>query len=328
MAKPIAGSEAKKRKYPKLLYIMPPLLILAAFALFCAFAGRGAGPNGDKAAASVNSARICFLDVGQGDSATVVGRDACVLIDTGDSSYSNALTDRLNKSGIKAIDALIGTHPHGDHIGGFEAVVTSFDIGRVYMPRVTNNTRAFEQALKCVAAKKMKINAPSPGDVLELSGGVAITFLGPVMEDEAEINNSSIIIRVEMEASNPFYVTERGGDGSGGNDGGGGRHPLKVRNDGVLSVLFMADAEHGAERLLIDSGADIRADILKIGHHGSATSTSAELLSAVAPSCAIIQCGEGNPYGHPDPAVLEMLADKNITVLRSDIHGAVTFYTD
>ncbi|MCL2058356.1 MAG: MBL fold metallo-hydrolase [Oscillospiraceae bacterium] len=241
-----------------------------------------------------NRAAVCFIDVGQGDSILITGGDGgAVLIDAGEEAYADAVLRQLDARGVTKIDALIGTHPHSDHIGGLASVIDSYEIGALYMPRVTNNTKQFEKTITAAAEKGLRITAPSPGDELVVSDGLKLMFLGPRPGGEGSINDNSIIIKAVFSEGPSFLIT--------------------------------GDAERDAERFLLDSGADLRADVLKVGHHGSATSTGADFLSAVNPVYAIIQCGGDNPYGHPDASVLELLAERGVSVLRTDISGTVTF---
>jgi len=251
----------------------------------------------DKSAAFVR-----FIDVGQGDSILINSGGAAVLIDAGEEEYSSEVIRQISDQGITKLDVLVGTHPHSDHIGGLDKVIEAFDIGEFYMPRVTNNTRQFEEVIMAAAAKSLRITAPIPGDALELAGGLMLYFLGPVFEDAGYINDSSIIIKAVF--------------------AGEGKQEY--------SFLFAADAESLAERLLLENNADIGAgsgaDVLKVGHHGSATSTGRDFLAVVDPAYAVIQCGAGNPYGHPDPGVLDLLDEQGATVMRTDLSGTITFY--
>jgi competence protein ComEC len=298
---------------------MPPLLMMAAFAaLLAIFAlvARNAG-IGRTAESGRAAAAVCFMDVGQGDAIFIGGGASNVLIDTGDQPHSEALAGSLRGRGVTSIDAIICTHPHNDHIGGLEAIIGSFGVGRIYMPRVISNTRTFERAMGAIGDRRLDITAPGAGDALELPGGIRLAFLGPMREDDMDINNSSIIVKAELEMGGPIKVTA---------EAGGLELPeFRAGGGGTLTILLMADAEREAERLLLESGADVRADVIKIGHHGSVTSTGEEFLAAVNPSYAVIQCGGDNPYGHPDAAVIDLLTSRGITILRTDVHGAITF---
>jgi len=314
------GRPAKRNIY---IYMLP-VFILAAFAFLylirgaLAGAGKPGGVSGNDADGR-GGAGICFFDVGQGDSIFLWSGEASVLIDTGEQKYGGMLIDELRRRGVSRIDVLIGTHPHGDHIGGMHDIIGAFSIGKLYFPHVYNNTKQFEQALTAVARKGLRINAPADGETLTLPGGMELSFLGPAFEDGANINNSSIVIKAVFTGVEALTLET----------GAGGRDTVPPGGDsggGTFTVLLTADTEHDAEAYLLECGADLSADVLKVGHHGSATSTGAEFLEAVNPSYAVIQCGGDNPYGHPDAGVVDLLASRNATILRTDVDGTVSFY--
>ena len=304
------------------VYLLPALALAAlAFILLIyeALAGGGGGGNGGAAGpgtpAAGAGAFVCFIDAGQADSILLSSGEAVALIDAGEESGGGELTSKLRGLGVSKIDALIGTHPHSDHIGGMPAIIGAFEIGDIYFPRVYNNTRIFEKTLEAVAGAGLKINAPSPGDALELPGGLKLTFVGPVAEDDAKLNDSSLIIKAELATAGELtLITDNGAP-----------RAVAAGQGGKFTVLLAGDAEYEAESLLLESGADVRADVLKAGHHGSATSTGADFLAAVDPAFAVITCGRDNPYGHPDRAVLDLLESRGVTVFRTDESGSITF---
>lgn len=338
--------------------IVSLLLLLAAFAataiLFIILnGGGGKGRRGREARTDGGSAAsVCFIDLGQGDSALIEAGGAYVLIDTGEEENADALVRRLKQRGVARIDVLVGTHPHSDHIGGLDIIIDTFDIGDVFMPAVTNNTVKFEKVLKALERKGLGVTAPKPGDALSLPGGLTLCFLGPIVEDGRNLNNSSIVLKAvfaptgadgagDAAAASGADVGGAGADGVGevaaagaGADMGGAGDAAAVGADvaragdvaaAAVAFLFTGDAELDAERLLLGSGADLSADVLKVGHHGSATSTCDDFCAAVNPIYAVIECGKGNPYGHPDADVLNTLAAHGATTFRTDVSGSITF---
>lgn len=244
--------------------------------------------------------KAIFINVGQGDSELIILPDGkTMLIDAGSASESDTVIECLNANKIEKIDYLIGTHPHEDHLGGMEDVIRSFDIGYFYMPLLaeddTPTTRYYESLLDCVIEKNIQITPVTAGVVISESGGVRIECLAPLDESYAEINNYSAVIKLTYNSA---------------------------------SFLFTGDAEGVSEKELLKSGADLSADVLKCGHHGSDSSTGENFLKAVSPHFAIISCGKNNQYGHPHASTLTSLDKLDVTVLRTDLSGTVMFESD
>lgn len=235
--------------------------------------------------------KIYYLDVGQADSTLLINNGKTMLIDTGNYDDSKFVIGYLNNLGIKKIDYLIGTHPHEDHIGSMASIIKNFDIDKIYMPDVVTTTSFFENVLIEVKNKGYFIETPKEGDSFNL--GEAVVDVLYLDNDEDNFNDDSIILRVKF-GSNKF--------------------------------LFMGDASSKVEEKILNK--NLSADILKVGHHGSSTSTSNEFLKYVNPKYAIISVEKNNSYGHPSELVLKKLNDKNISILRTDECGTIVVESD
>ena len=263
------------------------------------FPTTGAPPSGGPAAPPGSSGEgafsdggmaVHFIDVGQGDSILAESDGHFLLIDAGENDQGDTVISYLEEAGVEALDYVIGTHPHSDHIGGLDDVIRAFDVETVILPPVEHTTKTFEDVLDAIEEKDLSITLPVPGDSYEL-GGAAFTILAPQRDYGDDLNNWSVGLRLAC------------GDGA---------------------FVACGDAEAQAEEDMAASGLALSADVLKIGHHGSSTSTSDAFLKAVSPAFAVISCGEGNSYGHPHKETLEKLEAAGIQVLRTDLLGDIT----
>ena len=235
---------------------------------------------------------VHFLDVGQADSILVqLPNEQVMLIDGGNKGDADSIINYLHLHNITLIDYLVATHPHADHIGGLPAIIEAFDISSVYAPRVSNNTQAFEGFLRVIESKDLQIDtAIADVSILNLPD-LKIDIVAPVREDYKELNDHSAVIKITFDN---------------------------------VSFLFVGDATTASER---DITADISSDVLKVGHHGSDTSTSVEFLRKVAPTYAVISVGN-NSYGHPSDTTMSRLDDAGINVFRTDLQGTLIFTTN
>lgn len=228
--------------------------------------------------------KIYFIDVGQADSTLVIDNDKTMLIDAGTNDQGENVVQFLKNKGITKIDYLIGTHPHEDHIGGLDNVIDTFDIGTIYMPKVQTNTKTFESVLDSISNKGLKITTPNVNDIFKLSD--AECQIMSTVNDESNLNLSSIVIRMTY---------------------------------GEQSYLFMGDAEKENEQ----TRNWPQTNVLKVGHHGSDTSTTKNFLSQVKPEIAIISVGKDNSYGHPKQIVLDKLSNIGAEIYRTDTSGTI-----
>jgi competence protein ComEC len=231
---------------------------------------------------------VSFLNVGQADCTVIQYGNSTMIIDAGGNSGAASLVTKLKSMGITKFDVVIGTHPHEDHIGGLDAVINNFDIGTIYMPRVSNNTKTFEDVLTAIKNKGLTVTTPVPGAIFTLGGAVQCTSLAPNSQSYSELNSYSIVLKVTFS----------------------GR-----------AFLFTGDAEVDSEREMLAKGYDLKAEVLKVGHHGSTSSTSAEFLKAVSPKYAVIFVGIDNTYGHPHQETLDKLIAAGVKIYRTDLSG-------
>lgn len=233
--------------------------------------------------------KIFYFDVGQADCSLIMNNGKTMLIDAGNNEDGPLIVECLKELGIEKIDYLIGTHAHEDHIGGLDDVISAFSIGTIYMPKVQTNTQTFEDVLTIIESKNLTIKTPKIGESFSLDDCNCTIVC---VDNETEnLNLSSIVLRL-------LYGTQ--------------------------SFLFMGDAEiQNEESITWD-----KTNVVKIGHHGSDTSTSEEFLSQVQPEIAIISVGERNDYGHPKEEVLNRLQQKNVNILRTDTDGTIVLTCD
>ena len=277
------------------------VLFLCVFLLAAAGCG---GPSFDQPpppetgqAPDITTGRMLvhFLDVGQGDSIFVqLPNGQNMLVDAGPRDEGADVVNHLKKAGVEKIDYLVATHPHEDHIGGMSAVFQRFDIDRFYMPKVTHTTKTYEDLVKAVQAEGLKINKATAGVEIINSGGLRAEMKAPNSPSYEEMNNYSAVIKLSY---------------------------------GRVSFLLTGDAEEQSEKeMLLAYGTSLKADVLKVGHHGSNTSTSPAFLNAVKPGYAVISNGKGNEYDHPHAETLQSLS--GVRVFRTDLNGDVVFSTD
>lgn len=236
---------------------------------------------------------VWFFDVGQADASLIRLPDGrYVMIDTGSNDSENLLSAYLKDLGVKKIDALFLSHGHEDHIGGADLLIRKYDVPQVIINQYPDDSVSAEKLLESVKDKSLKLSVPENGEVFTY-GDVSVTAMLPHSEEK---NNDCAVYRV-------CY--------------------------GDVVILYMGDTEaNGEELLLIDYPSILKSDILKVGHHGSATSTTQALLRAVTPDYAVISCGIANEYGHPSKTVLDRLGSIGCRISRTDLDGTVVFRTD
>lgn len=239
--------------------------------------------------------KICFIDCGQGDAILIKSPEGqYMLIDGGGSDEGKNIINFMRSQGVEQLAVVVGTHPHSDHIGGLAEIVNSFPVGKVYLPRVTHNTKSFEALLEAVRGQNLKINTARQGVQIPLEGLKAY-FLAPAGDNYDELNNYSAVVRIDY---------------------------------GENSFIFTGDAEEVSEQEMLNSKQNLDADVLKVGHHGSSSSTSPEFLRAVSPQYAVIMCGAGNDYGHPHQETLKSLNNSGAKIYRTDLNGTIIVSSD
>ena len=235
--------------------------------------------------------QIWFLDVGQADSILIQNGDANMLIDAGNNEDGKKLVSYFQSLGIETFQYVIGTHAHEDHIGGMDDIIDNFDIDTFYMPDAITTTATFESVLDSLEAKNIAFQTPSIDSIFKLGNAtIDVLYVGT---DDSDLNNTSIVLKLTY---------------------------------GNTSILFMGDAEKEVETII--EKKDISADVLKVGHHGSNTSSSKTFLEKVNPSYAIISVGTGNSYGHPSNTTIQNLENQNIQIYRTDENGTIIMTSD
>ncbi|TVR38976.1 MAG: MBL fold metallo-hydrolase [Bacteroidia bacterium] len=236
---------------------------------------------------------VHFIDVGQGDAIFVSTPVKNLLVDGG--VRNSGVVEYLKSLDVESIDYVIGTHPHADHIGGLIGIFHEFEIGEVFDPGVVHTTNTFHEYLATIDLYDIPFTIGRKGMERELSPNAYFELLHPVSPSSNHLNNASIVARVHL---------------------------------GNIRILLTGDLEKEGEADVLKDPDLLQSHILKVGHHGSNTSSTMPFLLAVNPRVSVIQCGEDNPYGHPHQPVLERLAAIETQVYRNDLHGHVIIETD
>lgn len=235
---------------------------------------------------------INYLDVGQGDSSFIeLPNGKTMLIDAGNPENGEDIRKYIKSKNYSKIDYLVATHPHSDHIGGMEKIIKNLEIGKIYMPEVAATTDIFYDLLTAIDNKNLTIQTAKSGVNILSEDDLSIDILSPAKERYEEINNYSAVIMI------------------------------KYKNN---KFLFMGDAEKIIEKEIYDM--DIKADVLKVGHHGSRTSSGKTFINKVSPTYSVISVGRDNSYNHPNKNVIQTL--KNTNILRTDESGNITIVSD
>lgn len=239
------------------------------------------------------SFQVHFIDVGQADAALVVCDGHAMLIDGGNAEDSDLVYSYLERHGVNHLDYMVASHAHEDHIGGLSGALNYATVGTAFCPVTEYGSKVFQSMVKYLDDQEKALTVPEPGERFTL-GSAWVEILGPVKEYD-DTNDTSIVLRIDY---------------------------------GETSFLFTGDMETGAEQDLMESGADVRATVLKAGHHGSDTSTSYQFLREVMPKYTVISVGEGNSYGHPSDEVLSRFRDAGTEVYRTDMQGHIIAVSD
>ncbi len=237
---------------------------------------------------------VHFIDVGQGDAIFVETPGKVMLVDGGwgDSGVVEYLLDLE----VEYIDIVIGTHPHADHIGGLVDVFYEFEVGEVIDPGITHTTQTFQNYLNVIDLYDIPFTVGRKGMEWDLSERAHMKLVHPVDPAESPTGNSTVLNNASIVA----HLTL-----------------------GEVTVLLTGDAEENAENEMLKEQELLASDILKVGHHGSNSSSKMEFLQAVDPAISVIQCGAGNPHGHPHDPVIDRLDAIGTEVYRTDLHGNI-----
>ena len=236
---------------------------------------------------------VHFIDVGQALSVLVECDGQFMLYDGGNVDDGSLVVSYLQSQGVEQLEYVFCSHAHEDHVGGLAAALAYFPAYHVYSPVTDASTKCFQDFVKYTQQQGLQVEVPAVGTMWPL-GGATVTMLGPVAQ-YSDTNDTSIVLRIDY---------------------------------GSTSFLLTGDMEKTAETDLVNSGANLRADVLQVGHHGSSTPTSYLFLNAVLPEMGIISCGVNNKYGHPHEETLSILRDAGVDVYRTDLQGTITIGSD
>ncbi|MDR0947125.1 MAG: MBL fold metallo-hydrolase [Ruminococcus sp.] len=244
-------------------------------------------------------AKVHFINVGQGDSELIINGTDAVLIDAGESDYGQTVTDYIKALGITELKYIVATHPHSDHVGGLPVVIENFTVGEIFYPVLPESmvptTKTWENVLTAAETADVPMNEVSAGFTFSV-GKAEFTVVSPQKDSQfSDLNDYSVVLKMDF---------------------------------GKTNWLFTGDAEAPAEKSMLASGLDISAEVLKIGHHGSANSSTAEFLEAVKPQVCVIEVGAGNSYGHPTDSALRRLSEVTGKIFRTDISGDIVLNSD
>lgn len=252
--------------------------------------------NDNKIEESKGDLKVHYIDVGQADCIYIdMPNGKNVLIDAGNRDDREVIKKYLDGLNVDKIDYFVLTHPHEDHIGSAPDVINNYNVGTVYMPDYTVTTKIFESTITAIKDNKVKAVKAVGGEYIVNENDLKLQILAPNSAEYKETNEYSIVTK------------------------------LTYKNN---SFIFTGDAEKVSEQEMINKGYDLKADVLKVGHHGGRTSTTEEFLKLVSPTYAVIQCGKDNDYGHPHKEVLDRLNRAHVDIYRNDLLGTIVASSD
>lgn len=237
--------------------------------------------------------KIHYLDVGQGDSIFIeLPNNETMLIDAAESNQSENIINYLKNLNYQKIDYVIGTHPHTDHIGGLKDIINTFEIGKIYMPKVVSTTKTYENLLQTIKDKNLKINTAKAGTSIIDTDTLKINILAPNNDTYTELNNYSVVTKITY---------------------------------GTTKFLFMGDAEKLSENEIKE---DVTADVIKIGHHGSSTSSGINFIKKVNAKYGIISVGLNNKYNLPKEETITNWENSGTKIYLTSTNGTITAISD
>lgn len=240
---------------------------------------------------NVSNMTVTFMNVGQGDSEYIVSPTGkTMLIDAGDANKAYMITTEID---VKKIDVVVATHPHADHIGGMKTIFNTYTIGSFIDSGYPYTSSTYENMLTAIEQKKINYSTVKSGDTINFDPVVKVNVLNPQPKFFDEINDNSVVLQ------------------------------MTYKN---VSFLFAGDTQLNAETMYAKNLQHV--NVLKVAHHGSATSTGAYLISKTHPNVSVISVGADNNYGHPDTYTIKRLVNDNSTVYRTDKDGYITITTD
>ena len=270
---------------------------LLAALLLCSLLFAGcANTQSDAQSQSPEPLVIHFVDVGHADCTLLSVGETTILIDGGNTGTSYDVLKYLRQLGVEELDLIVNTHPHGDHLGGIPTVMNNLPTKEVWCSTTSFDTYLYDQFKNAANKQELTIRKPAPGTVYS-ADGLVITVLGPLEEESAysDLNDTSLVLMVQY---------------------------------GEKKFLFTGDMEDYAEKQLVNADIDLEADVLKVGHHGSYSSTSQVFLDEVDPEYGIIFCAQDNEYGHPHDSPMNRLFRADVTLFRTDLMGNIVVVTN
>ena len=241
---------------------------------------------------------IHYINVGQGDSILINVNNKNLLIDSGPKDSQNDLLNYLDNLNIHSLDYVIATHPHEDHIGNMSKIIEKYNVISFYSPKVSHTSKCFEDMITSLRNKNLKINIIKAGtSSINLGPNTLVTVYSPINKIyDDNYNNYSPIIKIQF---------------------------------GKTSFMFTGDAEELVEKQVVKNNKNLKANVLKIGHHGSSTSSCKEFIDAVNPSVFIISVGKFNDFNHPSKSTLDLLNSyDNKKIFRTDNDGTIIIRSD
>ena len=237
---------------------------------------------------------VHFVDVGQADCILLQCGDTDILIDGGNHDTGAEAVGYLAQHGVDDLELVVNTHPHGDHIGGLPTVLSVFDAEKIWCSTAEFDTNTYSQFCDQADRQGVEVEVPAVNETYT-AGDLTLTVIGPLGSGYEDLNDTSLVIMAQY---------------------------------GEKKFLFAGDMEALAERELVEAGTDLKADLLKVGHHGSYSSTCYRFLREVDPDYAVIMCGRDNAYGHPHEGPLSRLLQSGAGVWRVDKQGDIVAVCD
>ncbi|MCE5220625.1 MAG: MBL fold metallo-hydrolase [Clostridium sp.] len=279
-----------KKKY---LYTLFIVILISSLTIGCNLLVNDSNKNNQ---IKSNNMIVHYIDVGQGDSILIQVNNKNLLIDAGPKSDKKKLLNYLSTLSLDKLDYVIATHPHEDHIGNMADIINDYNVLAFYAPKVESTTKTFEKMVEALKSKNLKINVIKKGmDSINLGKNTKVTVFSPTKDSYEDLNNYSPVIKIEY---------------------------------GKTSFLFTGDAQKDVEKEMLSTNEDISADVLKVGHHGSSTSTTKDFLNKVNPSIGVISVGQDNIYNHPNDDTIKQLNENKVTIYRTDKNGTVVISSD
>ena len=268
--------------------------LILLFIIFIALVVKYYGDYSFSSDVEVNGKFIAsFIDVGQGDSIFLEfpnGKN--MLIDAGENYESETVQSFINSKGYFSLDYVVGTHPHTDHIGGLESIIRRYEIGEIYLPKVVHTSKTYENLLTTINELGYKVNSAISGMEIINEKGLEVKILSPKNSNYSELNNYSVVIKIVF---------------------------------GNTSFLFMGDAEKVVENEIL---SEVSADVVKVGHHGSDSSSSSDFVESVGAKYAVIMSGVDNQYDLPSDEVVSRWENSGAKVYNTSVNGNIVMVSD